>query len=316
MAITLGITMGDVNGVGPEILAKVLSRTSSDDTQTLVVYGSPEALSETARQCSLPPEWFESVEFRTAGVTDLRYEPGAMRAEAGAAAMRWLEAAIDDVTTGTIDAIVTCPISKEGIRAAGYACTGHTDYIAERTGSPNYRMSLFAGPMRAVHVSGHMPLKQALQSLTSDGIATTIRLAHDALERLGTPMKRIAVAGLNPHAGENGLLGSEDEAIVRPAVELCHEEGIDCSGPYPPDTVFWRMQRGDFDFVVALYHDQGHIPMKLVAMDIGVNVTLGIPIVRTSVDHGTAYDIAGKNVASESSLREAIALAARFAARA
>ncbi len=180
------------------------------------------------------------------------------------------------------------------------------------TGAPDYRMCLFTDNMRIVHISAHFPLRDAVEMVRKDRIVTSIRIAHDALKRLGVPRRRIGVAGLNPHAGERGLLGTEEAREIEPAVAQCRAEGIDCSGPHPPDTVFRRMAEGEFDLVVAMYHDQGHIPLKLVAMDEGVNVTLGIPIVRTSVDHGTAYDIAGKGVARDDSLCAAIRLAARL----
>lgn len=307
----IGITLGDVNGVGPEILVKALGSEELARHCHPVIYGS-EAVLEAAA-AAMGAEWPRSVDVRNQGNHNPAYRPGKMTAEAGAAAMAWVEAAVRDAVSGKISGIATCPISKEGIRAAGYPQMGHTDFIAEQTGTKHYCMSLFAGPMRAIHATGHMPLREALERLNVETVVVAVELAYEALRRIGMDRPRIAVAGLNPHAGENRLLGDEDLDIVAPAVSVCTEKGIDCSGPHPPDTVFWRMQRGDFDMVVALYHDQGHIPMKLIAMDYGVNVTLGIPIVRTSVDHGTAYDIAGKNLASERSLVEAVILAANLA---
>jgi len=199
-----------------------------------------------------------------------------------------------------------------GIQAAGYHYMGHTEILAELTDSPDYRMCLFAGDIRVVHITSHYPMHEAIKMVTRDRVAQSIRIAHAALERLGLPRRRIGVAGLNPHAGEAGVLGTEEITDILPAIELCQKEGIDCVGPYPPDTVFKRMVQGEFDLVVAMYHDQGHIPVKLIAMDEGVNVTLGIPIVRTSVDHGTAYDIAGTGKAREDSLWAAIRLAVKL----
>ena len=181
------------------------------------------------------------------------------------------------------------------------------------TGVKDYRMSLFAGSMRIVHVTAHLPLAEVVRRIRPEPVAETIRIADQALERLSLGRRRIGVAGLNPHAGEHGVLGTEEAEQIRPAVESCRAEGIDCSGPYPPDTVFRRLRAGEFDLVVAMYHDQGHIALKLIAMDEGVNVTLGVPIVRTSVDHGTAYDIAGRGIACEKSLLAAAALAAELA---
>lgn len=306
----LAITLGDVNGIGPEIVIKAMQHSSIRNVCLPRVYGCEAVLRAVAQSLNLPVSFPWPIE--NPGEFQPAYRPGTMTAEAGAAAMGWLEYAVDDAVGGVIDGIVTCPINKTGIRAAGYECMGHTDFIANRTGAPHYCMSLFAGSMRAIHVTGHVPLREALDRLDTPAIIAAVELADEALRRIGIAQPRIAVAGLNPHAGEDGLLGNEDRDIVAPAVERCAANGIDCTGPHPPDTVFWRMQRGDFDMVVALYHDQGHIPMKLVAMERGVNVTLGVPIVRTSVDHGTAYDIAGTNRADEHSLVEAILLAARL----
>ena len=214
---------------------------------------------------------------------------------------------------GTVEAIVTCPINKEGIRLAGYECMGHTDFIADLVGAPEYRMSLFAGRVRAVHISAHVPLSVALGLVTRERIAETIRIANDGLKRLGMEHGRVAVAGLNPHAGEHGMLGREDDEIIRPAIDDCRTEGINCTGPHAPDAVFRHMQDGRYDVVVAMYHDQGHVPVKLAAMDEAVNVTLGLPIVRTSVGHGTAYDIAGTGQARPQSLRAAIKVATQLA---
>jgi 4-hydroxythreonine-4-phosphate dehydrogenase len=237
---------------------------------------------------------------------------GSLDPEAGRCAAEWLRLAVDLTVSGKTQGIVTCPLTKEGLQKAGYPYAGHTDMIAALTSSPDYRMCLFAGPMRVVHITAHLPLAEALRQVETDRIVSSVRIANVALARLGFKPGRIAVAGLNPHAGEAGMLGAEEIERIEPAVRRCREEGIVCTGPYPPDTVFRRMREGEFDLVIAMYHDQGHIPMKLIAMDEGVNVTLGIPIVRTSPDHGTAYDIAGKGVAREDSLCAAIELAARM----
>ncbi len=237
-----------------------------------------------------------------------------MSVDAGRCAVEWVKTAVRWALEKRVAAIVTCPINKEGIHRAGYPYAGHTELIADMTESPDYRMCLFAGGMRLVHITSHMSMLDAIAAVRKDRIATSIRTGHEALVRLGLPRKKIAVAALNPHAAEGGAFGFEEETEIVPAIETCRSEDIDCSGPYPADTVFRRMRDGEFDLVVAMYHDQGHIPAKLVAMDEGVNVTLGIPIIRTSVDHGTAYDIAGTGKAREDSLVAAIELAAQFAA--
>ena len=321
----LAITMGDVNGVGPEILAKALCREALWETCAPLVLGDAGVLEtagaelagfptvrtvKTAGDCA---DESGSVSVLDGGFAAPRRQPGQLDAAAGRCAMEWLHLAVRLAIDAQVAGLVTCPINKAGFHAAGSKHIGHTEAVAELTGSRDYRMCLFADRMRIVHVTAHLPLARAIAQITQENIATSIRVGDDALQRLELTQRRIAVAGLNPHAGESGLLGSEEAEIIGPAVEQCRSEGIDCSGPHPPDTVFRRMHEGEFDLVVAMYHDQGHIPLKLIAMDEGVNVTLGIPIVRTSVDHGTAYDIAGTGTAREDSLIAAVRLAAQLA---
>ena len=308
----IAITMGDVNGIGPEILARALARPELGAMCTVVVYGCKQTLDAAFAHIDRSRA-AEPIEIIDAGHTISKIHAGTVQQDAGAAAVAWIRAAVTAAINGEVDAVVTCPINKEGIHLAGCDAIGHTEIVAEMTATPEYRMSLFTDTMRIVHITGHLPLAEALKKVETPRIAATVRIANDALTHLGLSRRKIAVAGLNPHAGENGLLGDEEARVIAPAVATCQQEGIDVSGPYPPDTVFRRMQRGEFDLVVAMYHDQGHIPLKLIAMDEGVNVTLGIPIVRTSVDHGTAYDIAWKGIASEESLIAAVRLAARFA---
>lgn len=320
----LAITMGDVNGVGPEILAKALGRDAFSAGARVVVYGDSAILAQAAKRVGISIEsgTLPSLDAMSHGggvailesnVPAPEYRPGTLDGDAGRCAMEWFELAVRDAMAGHVDGVVTCPINKEGIRLAGYRWDGHTDFLAALTGTTDYRMSLFAGSMRVVHLTGHMSLRDALDHIKQDAVATSIRLGAQALERLGTDRRHIAVAGLNPHAGEAGAFGREEIDEIAPAIAQCRADGIDCSGPHSPDTVFRRMQLGEFDLVVAMYHDQGHIPMKLIAMEDGVNVTLGVPIVRTSVDHGTAYDIAGTGRASEQSLIRAVELASRLA---
>lgn len=320
----IAITMGDVNGIGPEILTKALAQSELRDACDPVVFGSagafdrarryapscPRPMSIASLDAKLPST--QGIALYDANVPEPPITPGRVAASAGRCAVTWLEHAVQAAMEGHVDAVVTCPINKEGLRLAGCTEIGHTEIIARLTRAPDYRMSLFAGAMRIVHISSHCSLADALRLVHADRIAMTIRVAHDALTQLHLGSRRIAVAGLNPHAGENGLLGDDESHEIAPAVRRCRAEGIDCSGPYPPDTVFRRMREGEFDLVVAMYHDQGHIPLKLIAMDEGVNVTLGIPIVRTSVDHGTAYDIAWTGRAREHSLCAAIRLAVEF----
>lgn len=320
----LAITMGDVNGVGPEILAKALARPEVWDVCRPLVVGDAAVL-EAARAFApaCPPAaavaGVESAVFDGAccpvldgGIPAPARQPGVLDAAAGRSAVEWTKLAIRLAMAKVTGGLVTCPINKEGIHRAGYGYAGHTELVAEMTGSPHYRMCLFAGGMRVVHITSHLSMLDAIAQVQRARIETSIAIADDALRRMGLPRRRIAVAALNPHAGEAGAFGREEELEIAPAIAACREEGIDCTGPWPADTLFLRMQQGACDLVVAMYHDQGHIPLKLVALDEGVNVTLGIPIVRTSVDHGTAYDLAGTGTARENSLCAAIALAAQF----
>ncbi len=321
----LAITMGDVNGIGPEILAKALARDEIWDLCSPVVIGCADVLAEACKYadgCPEPHPVFGTEELHVdgsfvpvidGGFAPPELRPGTLDAQAGKCSAEWLKIAVRMAVNKEVDGLVTCPINKEGIHKAGYNYAGHTDLIAEMTGSRDYRMCLFTESMRIVHITSHLSLSDAVAHVKVDRIAKSIRIGNDALVRLGLPRRRIAVAGLNPHSGEAGAFGREEIEEIAPAIESCRNEGIDCSGPYPPDTVFLRMKEGEFDMVVSMYHDQGHIALKLIAIDEGVNVTLGIPIVRTSVDHGTAYEIAGKGVAREDSLCAAINLAAQLA---
>jgi 4-hydroxythreonine-4-phosphate dehydrogenase len=323
----LAITMGDVNGIGPEILAKALARPEPWAVCEPVILGDKTAYDQARRFALHAPEavaisdlthWQPrqgQVALMDAGHAGPLGRPGALDAEAGSAAVAWIVHAARLAKDGVVAGMVTCPINKEGIALAGCPHAGHTSLIAEVTGAADYRMCLFTDTMRIVHITAHLSLRDAVAAVKRDRILESIRIGHDALNRIQTPQQRIAVAGLNPHAGENGQFGREEIEEIRPAVAQARAEGIDCSGPWPPDTVFKRMRDGEFEMVIAMYHDQGHIPLKLIAMDEGVNVTLGIPIVRTSVDHGTAYDIAGKGIAREHSLCAAIRLAAQLSQR-
>ena len=324
MKAILALTMGDINGVGPEILAKAFCDTRLFDFATPVVLGCVNAYEEARVEThsGLPSIQVDSLDaardisdglpFLRCDVVAPRRVPGRLSADAGRAAMQWLDLAIELAKAGDVVGIVTGPINKEGIHLAGYTARGHTDFIAEKTASPDYRMCLFTEDTRLVHISDHVSLRESLDYVTVDRIVESVRIGFDALKRVDDTGRDIAVAGLNPHAGEAGAFGREEIDTIAPAVEQCRAEGIPCSGPYSPDTVFKRALDGEFAMVIAMYHDQGHIPLKLAKMDEGVNVTLGIPIVRTSVDHGTAYDIAGKNMVSEKSLCVAYKMAAQL----
>ena len=227
----------------------------------------------------------------------------------GQAALEYIRKGVDLCLQKRIAAVVTGPIHKEAVQMAGIGAPGHTEYLASLCGVTEVRMLLVVGHLRAMHITSHLSLRRALEAVKKDRILETINFASQALEQLGIKKGRIAVAGLNPHAGEGGLFGDEELREIQPAVENAKARGIDVTGPVPPDTVFYRMNQREFDLVVALYHDQGHIPLKLAGFDTGVNITIGLPIIRTSVDHGTAFDIAGKMIANPSSMISAIRLA-------
>ena len=239
---------------------------------------------------------------------------GKIDARAGRASFDYVNRAIDLALAGEIDAIVTAPINKAAWHAAGIHYPGHTELLAERCGVDDFAMMLFNDELKVVLVSIHVPLRQAVELVTIERELRIIRLADKALRDMGVAKPRVAVAGLNPHAGEGGLFGDEDRAIIAAAITLARADGIDASGPWPGDTVFMQARQGRFDVVVAQYHDQGLIPLKYLGLDKGVNVTLGLPFVRTSVDHGTAFDIAGKGIADAASLRVAIEQATRMTA--
>jgi len=321
----VAITMGDVNGVGPEILAKVLSMPEVLSGVRILVIGDSQAYEDARTAAPGAPALRKVetvgdalVESETPAILDggfraPRRRPGILDAEAGRCAVEWVKLAVHRAMEGAIGAIVTCPLNKEGIHRAGYRYAGHTELIAEETGTADYRMALFAGPMRVVHNSAHCSLIDAVGLARPERIVKTLQVTDAGLARLGLPRRRIGVCGLNPHAGENGAFGREEIEFITPAIRVAQAQGIDAQGPYPADTIFNRMRSGDFDAVVAMYHDQGHAPMKLIAIDEGVNVTLGIPIVRTSVDHGTAYDIAGTGRARPDSLVAALRLGVELA---
>jgi 4-hydroxythreonine-4-phosphate dehydrogenase len=286
----IGVTVGDPAGIGPEIARKAAANPAVSALCDIVLYG-PSSDEEVAP-----------------------FTRGRVSAEAGRAAYEAIVAATRDARAGRIDAIATAPINKEAFAAAGLPWRGHTDLLAYLTGATRVAMMFHAESLRVILATVHIALAEVPRALTREVIEGTIGLASRELPRFGFLKPRLALAGLNPHAGEHGVIGREDDEVLAPAVSSCRIRGIDVAGPFPADTVFVRAMRGEFDAVIACYHDQGLIPIKLVAFGQAVNVTLGLPIVRTSVDHGTAFDIAGQGVADPSSLIEAITLAARLAA--
>ena len=302
------VSAGDPAGIGPEVTLKALARPEVRALGDIAVAGDPAHLERTARELGLPaPERVEPA--GDAGAV----RPGQLSAEGGAAAVAAIRRAVELIQAGAYDGLVTAPINKEAIRLAGFPWPGHTELLAELAGAADVRMLLVTDRLRVVHVTTHRSLRGAIEAATRDRVLRTIELGAGGMRRLGVERPRVAVAGLNPHAGEGGLFGDEELREIGPAVEAARAAGFDASGPLPPDTVFWRASGGDFDLVVAMYHDQGHIPVKLSGFDEGVNVTLGLPFPRSSVDHGTAFDIAGRGVARWQSMAAAIRVGALLA---
>lgn len=322
----VGITMGDPAGIGPEIIVKALAQKTLYRQAIPLVIGDGATLDRAKGYVGIkvPIRRIESPggvhgRFGHVEVLDLKNvdlekcPPGVLSAAAGRAAVEYVWKGIELAQAGELDAVVTAPLNKEAMHLAGYSFPGHTEIFAERTGTRTYALMLVAGRFRVLHVSSHVSLREACDRVKKERVLQVIRLAHDVGGAWNLHRPRIAVAGLNPHAGEQGLFGREEQEEIEPAVQAARAEGINVTGPWPPDSLFHRASRGEFDFVVAMYHDQGHIPVKLQNFDRGVNVTVGLPIIRTSVDHGTAFDIAGKGTASPRSLLEAIRLAIRMA---
>ncbi|QHS18295.1 4-hydroxythreonine-4-phosphate dehydrogenase PdxA [haloarchaeon 3A1-DGR] len=320
--------MGDPAGIGPEIIAKGYRRLT--EISRPLVIGDADVVADACEICGIPID-VASID----DISEARFENGSIpvldlanvqelvrgeiREEYGAASLAYVERAIELAMAGDIDAITTAPINKQATKLAGSEHAGHTGMLAEYTDTTDYTMMLVDDPLRVTHVSTHVPLREACDLVTTENVRTTIRLTNAALEDLGVSDPTIGVAGLNPHAGDGGILGREDETVIEPAVTRARSEGMDVRGPESPDTVYVRAAAGEFDCVVSMYHDQGHIPIKMLgfadgAEVSGVNVTIGLPIVRTSVDHGTAFDIAGDGVASERSLLDAVSIAVEMAA--
>lgn len=320
----VGITMGDPVGIGPELVCLALSRREVYDVARPLVIGDVRVL-EGAKKTTGVTHMIATVNVAHAG----RFKPGCidvvnvsnldpMRTAwgcptkiTGKAMIDYIISAVDMALKEDISAMVTCPINKAAMKLAGSGYPGHTELVADRTGTKKYAMMMAGSRLRVVLVTIHIPLKEVPAALSVEKIMTTIEITDDSLkERFGIQRPKIAVAGLNPHSGEGGMFGDEEMRLIKPAIVRSQDQGIDVSGPYPPDTIFYHALTRAYDAVVCMYHDQGLIPFKLIHFSDGVNTTLGLPIIRTSVDHGTAYDIAGQGIADPGSLIEAIKLAA------
>ncbi|PYS98568.1 MAG: 4-hydroxythreonine-4-phosphate dehydrogenase PdxA [Acidobacteria bacterium] len=305
----IGITVGDVAGIGPEIVLKSLSETNTLEFCRPVVICDKRVLRSYPEFDRLSNE-IEFVDLENVAI-DVR--SGEESADTGRASGEYIERAVELWRDGKIDAIATAPISKKALNAGGYDFPGHTEFLAKLTGTSDFAMSFFAEKLRVVLLSTHLSLTDAIKQVTTENLIRLIEFSNVQLERLLNKKVTIAVAGLNPHASENGMFGSEEADEMIPAIEYCRNDlGIEVSGPYSPDTIFLRGFRGEFDAVIASYHDQATIAVKSLSFGSAVNVTLGLPLIRTSVDHGTAVDIAGKGIADASSMSAAIRLAAEL----
>jgi len=323
----IAITLGDPAGIGPEVVLKALTHPALFSECRPLVIGCESILKRAMTALRMPsPFNIEFISDASLGayltgtipllnlnnITPSNSPLGEVSAASGRAAVEYVCTACDLAMTGQVDAIVTAPLNKEAMNLAGFHYAGHTELLAERSGAKKVTMLLTGGALRVVHVSTHVSLEEAIRKVTRNRVEEVIDLAQTACQALGIEKPRIAVAGLNPHASEEGLFGSQEADEIIPAILAARARGLTVSGPLPPDTVFLRAAQGQFDIVVAMYHDQGHIPMKLLAFDSGVNVSLGLPIIRTSVDHGTAFDIAGTGKASAASLLAAVAIAVQM----
>lgn len=322
----LGITMGDATGVGPEIIVKALADRQIYDMSRPVVIGNRKIMERAVKivgadlRChAVERPSLGGDEYGVIDVVDLNNLPADLPfakvdGRAGKAAYEYVEKAVHYALKGEIQAVVTAPLHKEALNLGGYHFPGHTEILAHLAGTKDYAMMLVGGPLRVIHVTTHVSLRQACDLVKKARVLKVIELADEALKMLGVETPRIAVAGLNPHSGEGGLFGVEDKEEIAPAIEAAKQKGINASGPVAPDTVFYRAAlKNHFDIVVVMYHDQGHIPLKVLGFETGVNVTVGLPYIRTSVDHGTAFGKAGKGTADSLSMTESIVLGARMA---
>ncbi len=317
---TIGLTMGDAAGIGPEVIAKSLADGTYHATCRPLVVGDANVMRravalvrsrQTVRTIDDIARWnpdpgsLDVIDLALFREGDIAF--GTLSAKAGDAAFRYLERANQLALAGELDALCTAPLNKEALHAGGHIYPGHTEILAELSGTKEFAMMLTAPNLRVIHVTTHVGLLDAIARITPERVFTVVRLAHETLVRAGIARPRIGVCGINPHAGENGLFGyGEEEQQIVPGLERARTAGHLVEGPLPADTLFFRARRGDFDVVVAMYHDQGHGPVKVLGLENGVNITVGLPYVRTSVDHGTAFDIAGTGTADAGSMRAAL----------
>jgi 4-hydroxythreonine-4-phosphate dehydrogenase len=323
----IAITLGDVAGIGPEVVVKALALPEVRAVCRPLVLGDARVLTEARLGTSVPPlhvvTWVEDATFDTDALTLLdmgNLDPaevplGKISVKAGRAAVEYVLKATELAMAGVVDAVATAPLNKEAMHLAGFDYIGHTEILADVTHTPRCTTMLATPGLRVTHVTRHVPFRSIAERLTIEGVLDTIVITHEGMQKLGFAQPRIAVAGLNPHNGDNGLMGREELDIIAPAVVAARAQGIDARGPIPADSVFFQAIRGDYDVVVCQYHDQGHIAVKTHGFEKSITITLGLPLIRTSADHGTAFDIAGRGIANPDSMLAAILEAAAMAAR-
>jgi 4-hydroxythreonine-4-phosphate dehydrogenase len=308
----IGITMGDLNGIGPEVALKAIGHHRWPADVRFVVVGNEAVMREQAAAMHLPVS--RKIVFLDVDAP-VKWVPGKVRADASRAAAQAIRRAVDGCLAGRLDAMVTAPICKEGFHRAGIDVPGHTEFLAELTGAKKFGMMLMGGGLRVMLVTRHIALAEVPSALTKKNIREAIELTGQALTLFGLMNGRIGVCGLNPHAGDGGVIGREEIERINPAIRAARRKGFNVSDAVPADTIFYQAVRGQYDAVVAMYHDQGLGPLKMIGFDEGINVTLGLPIIRTSPDHGTAFGLAGQGLASPGSMRSAIALAIEMAGK-
>ena len=317
----IAVTMGDPAGVGPEVCLHLLQNGELAELCTPVIFGDHDVLVETAKQCSMaePSRYTGGLSeanrpciLDIGAITPTAFEIGIINAATGRASYTYVEDAINAALSGQVAAVTTAPINKEALHAAGISYPGHTEIFTDLTHSQHSCMLQYSSEVRCVFATTHVAYSEVPSLLTTSRILETLELGAQAMKRLRGDKPKIGVLGLNPHAGEHGLFGAEEEAVIIPVINAARAKGFDVEGPIPPDTAFLPNKRKETDLFVCMYHDQGHIPLKALCFDKAVNTTLGLPIVRTSVDHGTALDIAGQGKANPNSLFEAVKLALKF----
>jgi 4-phospho-D-threonate 3-dehydrogenase / 4-phospho-D-erythronate 3-dehydrogenase len=312
---TIAVTIGDPAGIGPEVVLKALTLPEVQSLAKWIIVGDRVALEKTSETCGVILANVRATICPAMVIGNSgQYQFGGLSSVCGRAAVEYVRVATEMCLHEEVQALVTAPLNKEAVALSGMHFSGHTEYIAELCGAKDSRMMLSNQKLSVVHVTTHIPLRDAIDATTAR-ILRTIELGNQGMKLLGYERPRIAVCGLNPHAGEHGLFGGEDASRIIPAIEAARSKGVLVDGPHPPDTIFLRAARGGYDMVVAMYHDQGHIAMKLIDFEHTVNVSLGIPIIRTSVDHGTAFDIAGQNTADPRNMVAAMRMGAEMAVR-